>query len=121
MIQYLHGIRGCDEVPLSYITLSASDLMPIAEADYSSDTYATYDKEMVKGVLIIEPGHAANSTEEDGNVYESFTGDRGKVWDLISPLLYIMDCWPHGKRTQKNHNVWKSMIPFCDHFGVQTT
>ena len=61
MNQYLRGIRGCDGVPLSYVALLPSKLVPIAEEDYPSNTYATYDEEMVKIGPIVESGHASNA------------------------------------------------------------
>ena len=47
---------------LSSVAQPIYDLISITEADNTSNTYATYDEEMVKRVLIIEPGHAANTT-----------------------------------------------------------
>ena len=63
MIQYLCGVRGCDWVPLIYVAKTTSYLMPIVEADDPSHTSAAYDGEMLKIVLIIETGNAANAKE----------------------------------------------------------
>ena len=62
IIQYLCGMRGCDGVPLKYVALPTISLMPVTETDNPSDTYATYDEEMVKIVSLIESGHATNAT-----------------------------------------------------------
>ena len=91
MIQYLCGICGCDGVPLSYIAQPMSDMMTISEADNPSNAYATHDEEIVKRVPTTKPVHAANATEEDEHFSDTFIRDRGKVCDLIYPLLPITD------------------------------
>ena len=63
MIKYLRSILGFDGVHLSDVAWPTNDLMPITEAYDPSNTYATYDEEMVKIVPIVDPGHAANETE----------------------------------------------------------
>ena len=121
MIKYLRGICGYDRVPLSYVAQPTSDLMPIADADNPSNTYGTYEKEIIKRVPIIEPGHASNETEEDEPFYDTFIGDRGKVWYLIYPLLHVTDAWPHVNISSNNCDSWKSMLDFYDHCWGQTT
>ena len=116
MIQYLHGIHRCDGVPLSYVSRPTSDLMPIVEAENPINTYATYDNKLVKRVPIIEPGHAANATEEDGPFSDTFIGDRGKVWDLIYAFLHVMDALQHMKGTRRNCDGRKAMLTVYDHF-----
>ena len=49
-------------MPISYFSLPGSYLTPITEADIPSNTYTTYDEEMVKGARVIEIGNAANAT-----------------------------------------------------------
>ena len=71
---------------------------------------------MVKIVPIIDPGHASNAIEEDGNFSDTFIRDRGKVWGIPSPLLHVTDSCPHVKSAMKNLYVWKSMLAFYDHF-----
>ena len=66
---------------------------------------------------IIETGCASNTTEEDGPFDDTFIGDIGKIWDLISPLLHVTDAWPHGKSARKNCGGHKAMLLFCGHFG----
>ena len=73
---------------------------------------------MLKRVLIIEPVHSANATEEDGPFSDTFVGGRGKVWDFISPLVHDTDAWPYVKSSSNNRNYWKDMISFYDHFLV---
>ena len=63
IIQYLRGIRRCDGVPINYVARPTSDIISIEDACNRSNTYATYDEEMVKRVPIIDPGHAASATE----------------------------------------------------------
>ena len=79
MIQYLRGICVSDGVPLRYVARRASDLTPISEADDPSNTYTSYDEETKKRVPIIDPGHAANTTEEDGPFSDTFIRDIGRV------------------------------------------
>ena len=71
----------------------------------------------MKIVLIINSGYASNATEEDGPYSDTCIRDKGKVWDLISPLLHVTDEWPHMKTTRKNCDGKKVMLAFFDHFG----
>ena len=121
MIQYMCGIRGCDGVPLRYVAQPKSDPMPIVESSDTSNTYATYDEEMVKIVLMIEAGHAANAREEYGCFSDTFIRYRRKFWDIISPLLHVTNAWPHVKSARNNRNGQKATLAFYDHFLGQTT
>ena len=77
-------------------------MISIAEADNTSNNYATFDEKMVKQVPIIDPGHAAKAVEEDGPFSDTLIIYRGNVWGLISPLLQVMDVWPYVKGSQRN-------------------
>ena len=73
---------------------------------------------MVKRVPIIDPGHAANSTEDYGNFDDTSIVDIGKVWDLVSPLLNVTYAWSHVKGDMRNCDGHKTMLAFYDHFVV---
>ena len=75
-------------VPLIYVAQPTSDMILIAEVYNPSNAYANYYEEMVKIVRIIEPGHAANATEEDGPLSVTFIVERGKFWDFTSTILH---------------------------------
>ena len=90
--------------------------MTIAEAYNPSNTYTNYNEEMVKIVPITEPGNAANATEEYGPFSDTFIKDRGNVWDIIPPLLHVTDACTHVNSNMRNHDGWKAIIEFYDHF-----
>ena len=115
LVQYLRGMRGGNGVPLSYTVRPTDELMPKPSADDPSTEYSTYDEEMVKRAPIIVAGNA-NCTESDGPFDDTFVGDRGKVWDLICPLLITTEAWPHVKSARKNRDGRKAMLAFYDHF-----
>ena len=117
-IQYLHGIRGYDGVPLIYVARPTSDMIPIVESEDPINAYATYDEEMVKMVLIIEPRYSTNATEEDRTFSDTFIGDKGEVWDIIP---YVMDAWRHANISRNNREGRKDMLSLYGHFGGQTT
>ena len=76
---------------------------------------------MVKMVMIIEPGNAANAREDDGRFDDTFIVDRGKLCDIISSLLHVRNAWPHVKSARNNRNGQKATLAFYDHFLGQTT
>ena len=89
--------------------------MPKPSADDPSTEYSTYDEEMVKRAPIIVAGNT-NGTEQDGPFDDTSVGDRGKVWDLICPLLITTEAWPHVKSARKIRDGRKAMLAFYDHF-----
>jgi len=95
MVQYLRGMRGESGVPLSYVARPTNKLIPKPSAEDPSTGYSTHDEEMVKRAPII-------GTKENGPFDDTFMGDNGKVWDLISPLLITMEAWPHVKSARKS-------------------
>ena len=72
---------------------------------------------MVKIVPIIDTGHTVNATEEYGTFPDTLIRDRGKVWNIISPILHVTDDWPHVKSARKNLDGCKAMLAFYGHFG----
>ena len=46
--------------------------MPIAVAEDTRNNYSTYGDEMIEIVPIIEPGHAANASEEGETFTDNF-------------------------------------------------
>ena len=72
---------------------------------------------MVKMVMIIEPGNAANAREDDGRFDDTFIVDRGKLCDIISSLLHVRNAWPHVKSARNNCNGRKATLAFYDNFG----
>lgn len=115
MVQYLRGMRGGSGVPLSYVARPTNELIPKPSDEDPSTGYGTHDEEMVKRAPIIKTG-SMNGTEQDGPFDDTFMGDSGKVWDLISPLLITTEAWPHVKSARKSRNGRKAMLAFHDHF-----
>ena len=66
-----------------------------------------------------EPIIAAGNTlgiEEYTLFEESLITDRGKAWDLISPLIIKTEACPHTKRAMISREGRKVMLVFHDYF-----
>ena len=89
-------MRRFSGVPLSYVMRASNEIYPKTSVNDPITAYATHDEEMVKRAPIIATENPLE-TEEDGPFDNSFVFGRGKVWDLVSPLIIKAEAWPHIK------------------------
>ena len=115
LIQYLSGMRGGSNVLLGYVARISNGLHPKTSINDPVSSYKTHDEEMVKREPIILPGNL-QGTEEDGPFEDYFITDRGKVWDLISPIIIKKEAWPHIKCARTSCDSRISIFAFHDCF-----
>ena len=108
-------MRGGSRVPLSYVVRSSNELHPKTSVDDLVTAYATHDEEIVKRATIIATRNNPG-IEEDGPFNNSFVADRGKLWDLISPLIIKTEAWPHIKHARTSRDRRKAILAFNDQF-----
>ena len=70
---------------------------------------------MVKRAPIIAAGNPLG-TEEGFPFNDDFVFDRGKVWDLIYPIIVKTEAWPRIERARTIRDGRKAMMVFYDHF-----
>ena len=70
---------------------------------------------MFKRAPIIAAGNTLG-IEEYTLFEESLITDRGKVWDLISPLIIKTEACPHIKNARTSRDGIKAMLTFHHHF-----
>ena len=108
-------MQGGSGISLSYVTREINKLHPKPSVDNPVTAYTTHNEDMVKRALIIVEGNKLGA-EEDTPFKNSFLTDRGKVWDLIYPLIIRTEVWPHIKLARTSHDGRKAMLEFHDPF-----
>ena len=119
-IEYIHGFRGVDGHPLSYVF--NKEMVPPPEADDPAyrepgSTYFTPDEEMLaRAPMLSGPAVAGTDPEVVGPFNPSFITDRASVWDKMGSIFSGSPAWTHMKAAKKHRNGRLAERLIYDHY-----
>lgn len=118
--EYLHGFRGVDGQPLSYVL--NNEMVPSPEATdpgyrQAGSTYFTPDEEMLARAPILSgPVVLGTDPEEVGPFTDSFITDRATVWDKLTSIFQGSPAWTYMRGAKKHRDGRLAFRLIHDHY-----